>query len=222
MVNGHSTGGKNELGRNATVSQSWLLPWLMEFFSGDAQILISVVSGLFGGAVGGVATAGAIAVRGAKAQDRYRATATVRGVLNSYRALLMHDHDEAYRVDRYSQRYAGYEGQLDLAKSVLVELPELATLQRKRIREGLSSLVGKTTLGLAEKRAYLPEGISDPEDETKRRGVEILKALNEDKDAKVTGLLSELVRTQNDSESHAGLLKQTLATLDDMLKTVAL
>lgn len=54
----------------------------MEFFSGDVQVVISVVSGLLGGAVGGVATAGAIAVRGAKAQDRYRATAAVRGVLN--------------------------------------------------------------------------------------------------------------------------------------------
>lgn len=194
----------------------------MEFFSGDVQILIGVVSGLFGGAVGGVATAGAIAVRGAKAHDRYRATATVRGVLNSYRALLLHDHDEVYRVDYYSQRYAGYEGQLDLAKSVLVELPELATLQRKSIREGLSRLVGVTTLGLAEKRVYLPEGIPDPEDETKRRAVEMLKALNENRDTKVTGLLSDLVRTQNDSESHTVLLKKTLATLDDMLKTVAL
>lgn len=194
----------------------------MEFFSGDVQVLISVVSGLFGGAVGGVATAGAIAVRGAKAQDRYRATTTVRGVLTSYRALLLHDHDEAYRVDHYSQRYAGYEGQLDLTESVLVELPKLPTRQRKRIHEGLSSLVGETTLGLAEKRVYLPEGILDPEDETKRRVVEMLKDRNENKDAKLTGLLSDLVRTQNDSAAHTVLLRQTLATLDGMLKTVDL
>lgn len=194
----------------------------MEFFSGDAQVLISVVSGLFGGAVGGVATAGAIAVRGAKAHDRYRATATIRGVLKSYRALLVHDHDEAYRVDHYSQRYAGYEGQLDLAESVLVELPKLPTRLRKRIREGLSSLVGEITLGLAEKRVYLPEGILDQDDETKRRVVEMLKARNEDRDAKLTGLLSDLVRTQNDSADHIVVLQQTLAALDSMLRTVDL
>lgn len=111
---------------------------------------------------------------------------------------------------------------MDLAESVLVELPEFATRQRKSIREGLSSLVGETTLGLAEKRVYLPEGILDPEDETKRRVVEMLKARNKDKDAKVTGLLSDLVRTQNDSADQAVVLTQTLALLDDMLKTVDL
>lgn len=77
-------------------------------------------------------------------------------------------------------------------------------------------------MGLAEKRVYLPEGILDREDENKRRIVAMLKARHEDKDAKVTGLLSDLVRTKSDSAAHAALLKQTLATLEDMLKAVDL
>jgi hypothetical protein len=192
----------------------------MDFFSGDVQVVISVVSGLLGGAVGGVATAGAIAIRGAKATERYRATSGVRGVLDSYRALLIHDHDEAYRVDHYSERYAGYEGQLDLAISILAELPKLGSRTRKRLHAGLLILVGGVTLGLAEKRVYLPAGISDPEDDTKRRVVEMLKALNENKDAKTRGLLSELVSTENDRSAHSALFQQTLTLFDDLLKAV--
>lgn len=191
----------------------------MDFFSADARLWISIVSGLVGGAGGGLATAGAIAVRATRANERFRATSTVRGILNSYRALLIYEHDEHYRVDRFSDRYASFEGQLELAESILVQLPTLKSGKRNRIRQGLLSLVGEITLGQAEKRVYLPEEMRDAEDGNTRRVVAMLKAANEGEQP-MKGLLSELVASQNDSAAHVSLLEQTLTEFEDMLKVV--
>lgn len=191
----------------------------MDFFSGDARLLISVVSGLIGGAGGGLATAGAIAVRAARSKERFGATSTIRGVLNSYRALLVYEHDEHYRVDRFSDRYASFEGQLELAESILAQLPILGSSKRIKIRQGLLSLVGEITLGQAEKRVYLPEEMRDPQDGNTRRVVAMLKAANKG-ERPMKGLLSELVASQNDSSAHASLLDRTIAEFDDMLDIV--
>jgi hypothetical protein len=150
---------------------------------------------------------------------RFRAISTVRGILNSYRALLTYEHDEHYRVDRFSDRYASLEGQLELAESILVQLPTLNSRKRNRIRQGLLSLVGEITLGQAERRVYLPEEMRHAEDGNTRRVVAMLKAANEGEQP-MKGLLSELVASQNDSAAHVSLLEQTLTELEDMLKVV--
>lgn len=123
-----------------------------------------------------------------------------------------------YRTDAFPARYAGIEGQDELAESILAELPHLTWLRRKKIRKGLSALVGELPLALAEERVHLPEGIVDRDEVRNRRVVESLKAIHGDEVGRTKGLLSALIRTQNDQKDHAEAYERTLAVLDTMIR----
>lgn len=192
----------------------------MVFFSDDARVLISLASGLIGGAGGGVLTAGVIAVNGAKAQQRYRTAATIRGILSSYRAVLVHDHDQLYRVSHFPESYASIQGQYELAISVLAELPSLSRRKRKRIREGLVQLVGEIPLEFAEARVHLPDGVLDEDAERSRLAMELLKAIHGDEQSRTKGLLSDLLRTQSKMKEHPAIYDQTLGVFDGLLLLV--
>lgn len=192
----------------------------MDWFSSDARVIISVLSGLLGGAVGGVATAGRIAVLGVRAKERHESAAIVRAVLSSYRALVLYDHDQVFRTDAFPSRYAGIEGQDELAESILRELPRLPRSKRKLLRKGLSNLVGELSLELAEGRVYLPRDAADPDEVRQRRLTYSVKAIHERGAAGTKGLLSELLGTQNDTSAHDAALTKTLEVLKGMLKVV--
>lgn len=192
----------------------------MDWFSSDARVIISAVFGLFGGALGGVATASRIALLGIRAKERHEATAVVRGVLNSYHAVLSYDHDQVFRTDAFPKRYASIEGQDELTESILRELPKLSSRKRTKLRTGLIALFGKVPVELAEARVHLPEGTADQDEARQRRVTYLLKAIHEQGTAETKGLLSELLRTQNNQPAHEVALRETLSTLQDMLKTV--
>jgi len=192
----------------------------VDWFSSDARVVISVIFGLFGGALGGMATAGRIAVLGIRAKERYEAGAVIRGVLNSYRAQLLYDHDEVFRIDAFPRRYAGPEGQDELAESILRELPKLSSRKRARLRAGLTELVGKIPMELSEARLHLPAGAADQDEVRQRRLTYSIKAIHEAGSAETKGLLSELFRTQNEQSVHNMALTKTLKTLEEMLKSV--
>lgn len=192
----------------------------LDWFTLDARVIISVVFGLFGGALGGLATAGRIAMLGLRSKERYEAAAAVRGVLNSYLATLNYDHDEVYRTEAFPKRYAGLEGQDELAESILRELSKLPSRTRAKLRTGLITLVGKVPLELAEGRVHLPGGAADEDEIRKRRVTYLAKAIHEQGTSETKGLLSELLGTQNDEPTHNAALEKTRETLQRMLNTV--
>lgn len=192
----------------------------MDFFSSDVKLVISTIFGLIGGAVGGILTAGRITVLGITARERYEAKANIRSILNAYKAQLAYNHDSVYRTDSYPSKYADVEGQDELAESVLRELPAMTPRSRRALRQSLTRLVGALPVTLAENRLHLPAESVDDTEVRQRRVTHMLKAINEDQPDQTKGLLSDLLRTQNEKFKHKEVLSNTLSELNKMLHIV--
>ncbi|MHB1475272.1 MAG: hypothetical protein ACYCV4_16945 [Dermatophilaceae bacterium] len=65
--------------------------------------VISAVVGLFGGAVGGVLSAGQIARRSELARERVAAEGALRAHIRSYKATLVFDRGEIHRSSRFTE-----------------------------------------------------------------------------------------------------------------------
>jgi len=184
--------------------------------SGNIQIVVSVISGLFGGALGGVTTAGVIARRGERARTRYAATTAIRGALNSYRAQLVHDRGQLQILSHFTESFASIWGQEELAKSIVTQLPLLSRRRRRRIRRLLCLLVGELPLEFAERRAHVPTDSLDIEQEKQRQTVQLLKAIQAGQSDRTGGLLNQLLKTESDIAANNVVFEQVLADIDKL------
>jgi hypothetical protein len=160
--------------------------------------LIGVISGLFGGAVGGVLTAGRITRSGEVARARFAAEGVVASVIQRYRSILVYEHDQVYEKSAFSEEYASIPGQEEFARAVLVELPRMSRKKALNIELELKNLVGSLTYALAVQRTYIEPDRFAPEREALRRALTLRQFLFEP--ASLDAILPRMLATQNDGQ----------------------
>lgn len=181
--------------------------------------VIGAVSGLFGGAVGGVLTAGSIARASQRSREQLDAERRVLAVVRTYRANLQWDAALLHRLDHYPESYASIGGQEHLAVQLLRELPLLTPRVARRIEPRLEPLFGVLVLTLARQRAFVDEAQLDLDAESRRRTLTMLRIVRGDPDE--DGALRELLRDQNDrprmERGHARVIEILDAIRDDLV-----
>lgn len=180
------------------------------------NLVSSAVVGLFGGAAGGVLTAGEISRRSELARQRLTARRRLTELVNCYRATIRFDHDQLYETSRFSEDYGSIEGQEAFAVAILRALEPIDSRTAQRLRTELLALVGDLRFKLAEQRAWLPDERLDADRESKRQSLALYQILHAG-DERVDGLLPQLLQTQNDPQRHQTLYESAVASLDRML-----
>lgn len=183
------------------------------------QTGIGVATGLAGGAVGGVLTAGRITRSGEKARARLAAEGAIRSTVTSYQATIQFDHDQVYEKSFYSKDYASLAGQEEFALALIAELPQLSRTARDRLHSELLLLVGKVTYALAKQRAHVPADRFDEKHESLRRALALTRILAEDEEI-VDSRLDLLLKFQNEPQKHEASFNETIGSLDRMLGAV--
>jgi hypothetical protein len=176
-----------------------------------------VVSGLFGGSLGGVLAAPLIGDRAERGKRRHVAKTVLRAEFLTYRDTLHYDLEQR---DVRPIGYASIVSQEHLAEVVVRESPHLARRTRRRVRDRLNQLVGARTVALAESRAHLPTDGRDPEKETGR--VEVIERHIRLNDGEVDfyGQLGVVLKSPNEPD-HRDHHAAAMATLQAMLDDVA-
>jgi hypothetical protein len=182
-------------------------------------MIVSAVAGLSGGAVGGVLTAGQISRRSELARHRLAAENALRGIVETFRATIVFDHDQVYEASRFSKDYASVGGQEEFAVAVLSRLHPLGKRTARVLRAEVLLLVGDLRYKLAEQRRSLPSERLDPDHETMRQSLALHRILNAGGE-RVDGLLPGMLATQNDPAPHGALYEQCLASLTRMLEAL--
>jgi len=157
--------------------------------------VIGAVSGLFGGAVGGILTAGSIARASERSRDQVGAERRVLELVRGYRAKLQWDAAQLPKIDRYPDSYGSISGQERLAVQLIRELPVLRPRIAKRIEPHLQPLFGTLVLALARQRAFVDDAEFDRDAESMRQSMTMLRIVAGDPDE--DGALQELLGDQN-------------------------
>jgi len=181
---------------------------------------VSAVAGLFGGAVGGVLTAGQIALRGELARERVAAENALRARIQSYKATLVFDRGEVYRSSRFTEDYASIAGQDAFASSVLEVLYPLRRRPAEVLRSEVRLLIGDFRFASLLERVALPPERLHPDRERQRQALELHRIIHAGEE-RVLGVLPQLLATQNDPPTHENLYSQAVASLDRMLAAVS-
>ena len=184
------------------------------------EVVTGAVAGLFGGAVGGVLTAGQISRRSELAREQLGAERALRELIERYRATIVFDHNQVFEASKFSKDYASITGQEEFAIAVLAHVEPLGERTVQDLRSEVLELVGDLRLRLAEQRTWLPVEQLDPEREGKRQSLALYQ-IRHSGDERVYGLLPNLLKSQNDPNQHEVLYQATLASLDRMLNTLA-
>ena len=182
-------------------------------------MIVSVVAGLLGGAVGGVLTAGQISRRSELARQRLVAENALREIVETFRATIVFDHDQVYEVSQFSKDYASVGGQEEFAVAVLSRLHPVRKRTAQALRAEVLVLVGDLCYELSEQRRSLPSERLDPDRETRRQSLALHRILHAG-DERVDGLLPGLLASQNDPAQHGVLYEQCLASLTRMLEAL--
>lgn len=183
------------------------------------ELILGAVTGVFGGAVGGVLTAGQISQRAELARERLDAQRTLREVIRRYRATIVFDHDQVYEVSHFSTDYSSITGQEEFAAAILSNVGALRRRPQLVLRAELLRLVGDLRFRLAAQRTWLPPERLDPERESKRQSLALHQIIHSGEE-RVDGLLPSILGSQNEPERHSELYRQALAALDVMLAAV--
>lgn len=185
-----------------------------------SETMISVLAGLFGGALGGVATAGKIAHSGERARARFRAEEHISAAVRIYRATMTFDHDLVHSRGQFPVEYTSVAGQEEFAGNVLGCLSALPRKTRDAIETELQILIGCLAFDLAAHRANVPEGRLLADQESRRQELALYQVLNSPQGVR-EGTLRRMIATQNSVSDHDALYKSALTTLDRMLAEVA-
>jgi hypothetical protein len=186
-----------------------------------ASVVVSLITGLFGGAVGGVLSARRITRTAEKERARVAAEEHIRSTVTTYRATMVHDRNEVYRTSTYPPEYTSWESEEAFALDLLREVSPLPTKAQRRIRAELLLLLGADLLQWAEQHVFVLPSRFDPEREKARvrlRGLQELSVPDPGNDA---GLFSRMRRTQNELASHQAAFEETLRSLDRILAEVS-
>lgn len=161
---------------------------------GTASSWIGLVTGLFGGAVGGMLIAGPVARQGELARDRYRAESAIRGVVGIYRDTLRYDRDHDFARSSFPNSYTSQLGREEMTREVLGHADRLSRWQRNAVLEALDLLIGATSLEWI--LAYRHAAVSE-KDEGFSRSFAVIKSLYEGKNQ---GLIQAMLRADHDGD----------------------
>lgn len=182
--------------------------------------IVSVIAGLFGGALGGVLTAGKIARSAERARRQFEAEEGVRAAVTVYRATMVFDHEQLYEVSHFSTDYTSVAGQETFAGELLARMPYLPHKVGEKLRTELRKLLGDLTYNLAVQRAFVPQDRLDPDREGQRQALVLFQVLHSEED-EIEGTLRQMLASQNRGEYHNDLYKLAVGSLDRMLDAVA-
>lgn len=161
---------------------------------------VGLVASLFGGAVGGLLTAGVIARSSERARARFEAEGVIFAVVKGYAAVIAYEHDQLYEKSAFSHEYGSVAGQEEFARAVLVELPRLPKRRATKIESELAGLVGALTYALAVQRTYIDPEHFDEKRESMRRALTLRKFLFDE--GTLDALLPRMLKNQNDIDQH--------------------
>jgi hypothetical protein len=182
----------------------------------ELQLVVSVVTGLLGGALGGVLTAGTITRLSERSKARYAARTEVQGLLNRYRATIVYTEARMPATSSYPADYVDIRSQYELSRSVLAAARPLPRSTVAKLRSGLLELVGKTTVESAELLIDVPAERLDAEVESRRMFIEQHKLLRQPDAAKSEPLLRRL----NANHSDGPVRERAIKELGDMIEAV--
>lgn len=177
---------------------------------------IGVISGLFGGSLGGVLVASRIGERSERGKRRHQARMVLHAELMTYRDNLRYDLQSR---DVRPKGYASISSQEHVAEVVLREAPHLGRRHQRRLREDLERLVGPRTVELADARRFMPTDARDHDRETARIDLIDRRIRHDSGEVDQYGQLGLVLRSPNEpdhGEHHAA----AMATLQRMLTTV--
>lgn len=180
---------------------------------GTASSWIGLVTGLFGGALGGMLIAGPVARAGEAGRDRYRAEAEIRGVLAIYRDMLRYDRDHSFSTSSFPNSYTSPKGRERMANDVLGPTAALARWQRQDICAGLDLLIGTASFNRIQAYGNAPESMKDEEHS------KVLDAIKSIYAGQTQGLIQAMV-TAPSEQVRESLCETVIFRLGEMISTV--
>ena len=180
---------------------------------GTASSWLGLVTGLFGGALGGMLIAGPVARAGEAGRDRYRAEAEIRGVLATYRDMLRYDRDHSFSQSSFPNSYTSPKGRERMASDVLRPVAALARWQREDVCAGLDLLIGTASFNRIQAYGNAPDSMKD---EAHSKAFDAIRSILA---GQTQGLIQAMV-TAPGEHLRASLCETVITRLGEMISTV--